>query len=80
MTSRRSEAEDRLDARTRRTTTQESTVDAPVRTIHLCAATTKRPTTLLAAIDRSIAELTKSGHVRRPVTLPDRVRPYGLTA
>jgi hypothetical protein len=55
-------------------------VDTPVRTIHLCAATTKRPTTLLAAIDRSIVELTKSGHVRRPVTLPDRFRPNGATA
>jgi len=55
-------------------------VDAPVRTIHLCGATTKRPTTLLGAIDRSIAELTRSGHVRRPVTLPDRFRPSGLTA
>ena len=55
-------------------------MDTPVRTIHLCAATAKRPTTLLAAIDRAIVELTRSGHVRRPVTLPDRIRPSGLTA
>jgi hypothetical protein len=54
---------------------QEPTVESPVRTIHLCAATTKRPTTLLAAIDRSIAELTRSGHVRRPITLRDRFSP-----
>ena len=48
-----------------------------VRKIHLCPATTKRPTTLLAAIDRSVAELARAGHTHRPVTLPDR---FGSTA
>jgi hypothetical protein len=67
--------EDRRDARALRTTAQEFPVEPPVRTIHLCPATTKRPTTLLAAIDRSIAELARAGHTHRPVTLPDRVRP-----
>jgi hypothetical protein len=70
-----STADDLHDARTRRATTQELTVESPVRTIHLCPATTKRPTTLLAAIERSVAELTRSGQVRRPITLPDRTRP-----
>ena len=50
-----------------------------VRKIHLCPATTKRPTTLLAAIDRSIAELARAGHTHRPVTLPERFRPTART-
>jgi len=38
-----------------------------VRTIKLCAAPTRRQTTLLGAIARSVAELEGSGRVRRPV-------------
>jgi len=42
-----------------------------MRTIKLCAAPTRRPTTLLDAIARSVAELEKSGSearvVRRPI-------------
>jgi len=41
-----------------------------VHTIKLCPATTKRPTTLRLAIDRSIAELTRTGRDRRPVAFP----------
>jgi hypothetical protein len=72
MSWRRAEADDLVEARTRRAIAQEPTVESPVRTIHLCPATTKRPTTLLAAINRSVAELNRAGYTRRPVVLPDR--------
>ena len=38
-----------------------------MRTIKLCATSTQRPTTLLAAIRRSTLEIQRSGHVRRPI-------------
>ncbi len=41
-------------------------------TIKLCATSTKRPTTLRVAIDRSIAELTRTGRIRGDVVLPSR--------
>jgi hypothetical protein len=41
-----------------------------MRTIKLCAAPTRRPTTLLGAIARSANELERSGRSRRPVALP----------
>jgi hypothetical protein len=41
-----------------------------VRTIKLCAAPTRRPTTILGAIARSIAELERSGRSVRVVRLP----------
>ncbi len=41
-----------------------------MRTIKLCAAQTRRPTTLLEAIARSVAELEKSGRPVRTVRLP----------
>jgi hypothetical protein len=43
-----------------------------VRTIKLCATTTKRPTTLRIAIDRSIAELTRTGRVHPQLVRPSR--------
>jgi hypothetical protein len=49
----------------RRTRAQESIV----LTIKLCATSTKRPTTLRVAIDRSIAELTRTGRIRGDVVL-----------
>ena len=41
-----------------------------MRTIKLCVAPTRRPTTLLGAIARSVAELEKSGRPARVVRLP----------
>jgi len=46
---------------------QESTA---VRTIKLCASPTRRPTTLLGAIARSVSELERTGRASRPVRLP----------
>jgi len=46
----------------------------PVRTIKLCPATTTRPTTLRLAIDRSIAELIRSGQLSRPISFPSVLR------
>jgi len=63
MESAGSQIEDRLDARTRRA----RALEPPVHTIKLCPATTKRPTTLRLAIDRSIAELTRTGQDHRPL-------------
>ena len=41
-----------------------------MRTIKLCAAPTRRPTTLLAAIARSVAEIERSGRPPRSIRLP----------
>ena len=46
---------------------QESTA---VRAIKLCANPTRRPTTLLGAIARSVAELERTGRASRPIRLP----------
>jgi len=43
---------------------------AAVRTIKLCLAPTRRPTTLLGAIARSVAELEQTGRPVRTVRLP----------
>jgi hypothetical protein len=40
-----------------------------VRTIRLCAAPTRRPTTLLDAIARSVAELERSGRPSRTISV-----------
>jgi hypothetical protein len=37
-----------------------------MRTIKLCATSTQRPTTLLAAIRRSALEIERNGQIRRP--------------
>jgi hypothetical protein len=37
-----------------------------MRTIKLCATSTRRPTTLLEAIRRSAVEIERSGRIRRP--------------
>jgi hypothetical protein len=42
----------------------------PMRTIKLCATPTRRPTTLLGAIARSVADLERSGRPTRPVRIP----------
>ncbi len=47
-----------------------------MRTIKLCATSPKRPTTLLAAIERSIAALDRTGRIRRPVALPNRTSAF----
>ncbi|HEX5824949.1 MAG TPA: hypothetical protein VFY18_10880 [Candidatus Limnocylindrales bacterium] len=47
-----------------------------MRTIHLCAATTKGPTTLLAAIDRSIAELNRTQSQRSQFVAVTTDRPW----
>ncbi|HEY8439721.1 MAG TPA: hypothetical protein VIK65_14010 [Candidatus Limnocylindrales bacterium] len=41
-----------------------------MRTIKLCATPTRRPTTLLGAIARSVADLERSGRPTRPVRIP----------
>ncbi len=41
-----------------------------MRTIKLCAAPTRRPTTLRLAIARSVAEIEKSGRPPRPIGVP----------
>ena len=41
-----------------------------MRTIKLCATPTRRPTTLLGAIARSVADLERSGRASRPVRIP----------
>jgi hypothetical protein len=41
-----------------------------VRTIKLCLAPSRRPTTLLGAIARSVAELEQAGRPVRTVRLP----------
>ena len=41
-----------------------------MRTIKLCAAPSRRPTTLLGAIARSVAEIEKSGRPPRSVRVP----------
>jgi hypothetical protein len=41
-----------------------------MRTIKLCAAPSRRPTTLLGAIARSIAEIEKNGQPPRSVRVP----------
>ena len=41
-----------------------------MRTIKLCAAPTRRPTTLLGAIARSVAELEQTSRSSRTVRLP----------
>jgi len=41
-----------------------------MRTIKLCVAPTRRPTTLLGAIARSVAELEQAGRAGRIVRLP----------
>jgi hypothetical protein len=41
-----------------------------VRTIKLCANPTHRPTTLLGAIARSVAELERAGQAPRPIRPP----------
>jgi hypothetical protein len=41
-----------------------------MRTIKLCVAPTRRPTTLLGAIARSVADLEQAGGTRRTVRLP----------
>lgn len=41
-----------------------------MRTIKLCATPTRRPTTLLAAIARSVAEIEQSGRPPRSLRVP----------
>jgi hypothetical protein len=51
----------------RRADDQESTT---MRTVRLCATPSRRPTTLLGAIARSVAELERAGRPARSIRLP----------